>query len=123
MNLVDAIARLERAGEENSRQWQKLREAIDQSADLLAKIFPGGGYVTHLPSGYTFVHWQSKEYQLKKMDGSKELFCLTRDHKDVISMVAFSKEIHAGLLDEIRQCLENNSAFLESTTAKLTRLT
>mgnify|MGYP001610085193 CR=1 FL=1 len=116
MKLNDAVARLNRAGDNNSRAWQKLREAVDELATRLAGVLPGGGEKTSLPGGYTFAHWPSKQYRLERRDSS---VVLTKEAKDRRFLLEFCQDIHSGLLERIAGFLEDQSGFLESTTERL----
>ena len=117
MKLIDAVARLERAGESNAKMWQKLHVAIDEFATFLAGVLPGG-QATELPRGYSFQSWPSGDYQIRRCNDLK--FDLTRTCKHPDAMIYFCEDIHNGWVTELIGFLERRSQMLMKAAASLT---
>ena len=112
-NLVNVVARLDRAGDRNGKAWQKVKSAIDQLAGYLSNVLPGGGVENKLPDGYIFKHWPSKEYRLEK--GGE--VSLTREKKDVWHLLRFCEDIHLGWPVRVADFLDAQSTRLELAAA------
>jgi hypothetical protein len=114
MKLNDAVARLERAGDENSRMWVKIGEAIDELALALVKLYPQTNYRHDLPRGFKFEHFESDHYSMSwDIFGVLGTHVLTDAVKKPSNVLKFCDELKKGLLDEI-------SVIFETETNKLT---
>lgn len=116
MKINDAVARLVRAGDDNSAMWQKLHEAIDEIAKTLAKYFPGGGAMNCIAKqgdvAVWFQHWPSGEYTIN-MGIANPYSSLTRDSKGRESVLDFCRMVtRHGLLDKISKKLEEQTSEL-----------
>ena len=112
-NLVNVVARLDREGDRNGKAWEKIKITVDQLADFLSKILPGGGFENKLPDGYIFKHWPSKEYWLQKIAGPYGSFSLTRDRKGLKEILVFCEDIHIGWLNRVSDRLAQQSTRIE----------
>lgn len=126
-NVINAVKRLERAGDENSRATQKLFEAARNVADLITETVPSG---SDLPRGYYVkkirTNVGSCKFLCKEIDDGYG-YPVTRYidgmgdylHGDIHcwippqdrdTVLQFAKDIAEGLLDEIAAWLENKIA-------------
>ena len=120
MELAQSIARLMRAGDENSKIHQKLREAVDGLARHLAMILPQTSCM--LPRSYYFAWWPSGEYELGKCDDTQYkniLWKLTQNQKDRETLFVLADDIATGWLDEVSAVLELEIALLTQAITKL----
>lgn len=110
MKINDAVARLVRAGDENSAMWKKIGAAIDELGAELAKYFPGGGEQNELPRNVIFQHWPSGEYHLEFTTRSGLRGSIMRGSKKYHEFVLdFCKEVAGGWLDEVSAILEKDN--------------
>jgi len=122
MKIKTDIATLERAGSEHSAWLNKVRKSIDNLADYLIRILPD--QTTHLPDGYQFTYWPSKDYSILKQSqsGGGNLFELTRQSKNRESVLAFTREIASGFLDKLSKHLEYETGQFLSASDKIKQL-
>ena len=121
MNTIDALKRLERAGNENSKATKKLHEAAEEMALVILKKVPAD--VT-LPRDYRKVRVTSnvgEEYFLVLYRGDIEYWIdgtgsfLHGDfHAEIPAQtregsLTFAHDIATGLVDEIAELLEERS--------------
>ena len=122
MKVNDAVARLVRAGDENSAMWRNIYEAIDELAITLAKYFPGGGVINCVARegriGVWFKHWPGCEYEI--IEGLIAEKVLSKNSKPREAVLAFCKLVsQGGLLDEISCGLERQTAEVEEAWKNL----
>ena len=134
--IINAVKRLERAGSENSKATQKLREAAVTVAEFI--IQQVGRPYSILPRGYRIEEFKIKgQEQLVLIapatwhDGELESFLLFDEElhptesyhwDDYIyckrpskyTLLRFSEDIAAGLLDEIADQIKEENAALNS---------
>ena len=120
MRTENAIARLMRAGDRNSRMWKKIEESIDDLAAWLGSVLPGGAYPNALPRNYTFQHFTSGEYEFFKPSllGHSQVV-LNKANKSRDDIARFCEEIETGFLNELEQMLEKQSDELEKAAGKI----
>jgi hypothetical protein len=137
MDVINAVKRLERAGDENSKATAKLHEAARNVAALIINRVPVG---VQLPRGYRVKKVKSNvgsaefltlrgeqgeygEYDYYWIDGTGGY--LHRDFNAAIpaqtraGSLRFAKDIAEGLLNEIAEFLEQRKAESESAAAAL----
>jgi len=110
--IINAVKRLERAGSENSRATQKLKDACKQLGEFIEKQVP---HNVRLPRNY-IVKETSNSYYLVKIKNAfaygeeVEYFgnTITDPYKEPSRLLClqFAKDIAEGLLDEIAEFLE-----------------
>lgn len=118
MNITDAVAQLDRAGDRNGRAWRKNYAAVDRFAAHLSGILPGHGFVSKLPCGYTFTHWPNGRYEIRQ-EHHNLMFVLTPEEKGVVATWRFCRDVHEGLLLKIARYLDNRSERIESASLML----
>lgn len=116
-NLINALARLERAGAENSKATAKLHEAIKVIAAQIKDSVPSN---TDLPRGYQVYSSNTAYYLGKQGDfiepyGERDWIKIDWSQSRKASL-QFAKDVADGLLDEI-------AAWLEERAAKATEMT
>ena len=138
MDLISAVKRLERAGDENSKATKKLHEAAKTVAYLIEAQAPVG---VKLPHGYSVERVKSNvgsdEFLTVPHDkvnefGEREYFwidgCGRYLHGDFHAQVPgqtragslkFAKDVAEGLLDEIAEFLEKRKEESESAATVL----
>ena len=123
MKINDAVARLVRAGDRNSKAWQKINEAIDEFARWLGTILPSGGEETPLPRSYFFCHWSSGEYKLIRIRSGEQCISIcgggpAKSH-GTHDVLRFCEDVQSGFLTEVEEYLDRQSEGLESATVSL----
>ena len=145
MDIISAVKRLERAGDENSKATKKLHEAAYNVAQLIIKIVPLG---VKLPRGYKVRHiksnvgsadfltyWQptpSDKAYSERPDLEGETMWIDGQgsylHGDFNAWIPnqtragslkFAKDVAEGLLEEIAEFLEKRKAESEEATSAL----
>lgn len=140
-NIINAVKKLERYGNENSRTTEKLREAAYTVAEFI--IQQVGRPKTILPRGYRIEEFKvSGEEKLILIapatwhDGELESFLLCNEElhptesyhwDDYIyckrpskyTLLGFSEDLASGLLDEIADQIEEETAELNSAVEKI----
>lgn len=123
-SVVDALKRLERAGSENSRSTEKLREAARVVAgQVTLAVIAGDNENVMLPRLYQVIVNDNNQYVLFKMrpatdEDRWDEYC-TDEYKRVetveyhfaprAAVLNFAADIADGLLDEIAAFLEERS--------------
>lgn len=145
MDIINAVKRLERAGDENSKATKKLHQAAYDVAQLIIKIAPAG---VKLPRGYKVKHlrsnvgsadfltiWQPtarEDTYSERPDLEGETLWIDGQggylHRDFGAWVPgqtragslkFAKDVAEGLLDEIAEFLEKRQAESEQAATVL----
>jgi hypothetical protein len=134
MNIIDAVKRLERAGDENSKATQKLHEAASTVAEIIEKQAPVGVW---LPRDYKVVRIRSNVSSEVFLIGGKDPYgdgnfwvdgigrYLHNDFQCGIpsqtraGSLKFAKDVAEGLLDEIAEFLEQRKAESENAATVL----
>jgi hypothetical protein len=127
-NLINALARLERAGAENSKATKKLHEAATTIAVKIEECVPVG---VDLPRGYKVVRRCSNigadlfllDSADRYIDGTggylhRDFHCKIPPQTRVGSL-QFAKDVSEGLLDEIAAWLEERVATVEQAAKTL----
>ncbi len=123
MDIINAIKRLERAGDENSKATKKLHDAVTRVCeDLIETTCPPH---VLLPRGYMVQTNQSGAYYLTRDNGKNEMYPefvewqqIDRHHTREGSL-QFAKDVAEGLLDEIAEFLEKRKDESETATTTL----
>lgn len=129
-SIINSLMRLKRAGAENSKTTQKLKESVEEVAGMLDKIiYPLISWGRDYPK-YTFYRIIGKLYYTNAgliwdhdekadlMNINNYLLCPKEEYVRRECALSFSKAIAEGLLDEIREWVEketekNNAAILK----------
>ena len=121
MNIIDALKRLERAGAENSRTTDKLREAAVAVAEKVENLAKGMD-IFDLPRGYCVEQRQGSTY-LMSDETDMEDYCpqrfalypgsLAKPPREIV--LRFAADVAGGWLDEVAEMLETRAA--ENTEA------
>jgi hypothetical protein len=144
-SIINSLKRLERAGSENSRTTEKLREAAAEVANKIVEMVPLSlideegpkGAVVSLPRGYVIEErtgnnasfryltrdgdplWESRYLDAKEnhyQGGDFNCWIGAANRDDILR---FSKDIATGLLNEIATWLEERTKANQSATATL----
>src|SRR5262245_30430730 len=137
-NVINSVARLERAGAENSRATKKLHDAASQVADFICGRVPIN---VKLPRGYKVVRVKSNvgsaDFLVRESGDTDEFGYLVRQwidgtgsflhgdfHAEVPAQtragsLQFAKDVAEGLLDEIAAFLEKRAAESDAAASTL----
>lgn len=121
-NLIDSLKRLERAGAENSRTTEKLREAaVEVAIKIAVTVAPHDRTRVELPRGYEICAWEDEAgaaFGYLRPAESSDYFEAGAT-PSLASAQIFAADIASGLLDEIAAFLEERAAQNEQATATL----
>jgi hypothetical protein len=137
-SIINSLKRLKRAGSENSRTTQKLREAAKDAALTIIELIPRDAVDEPLPRGYQIAYRRSNiagEFYLQVpnsgYDSDARFLDIKTSHylhndfhchveaatrEDVLK---FASDIASGLLSEIAAWLEERAQANKEATAKL----
>ena len=135
-SIINALKRLDRAGDENSKATEKLKVAASEVADRIIGTVPIG---VSLPRNYTAVRCRSNvgtcEYLIKDYEGTREEWingyggymhgdfnCWIPDQTRQ-GVLQFARDVSEGLIDEIAKFLEKRKRESESGEKVLTKIT
>jgi hypothetical protein len=137
MDIINAVKRLERAGDENSKATKKLHQAAATIAELIEKTVPVG---IKLPRGYKVIRVRSNigsdvflghdfrdnmytDWPETWIDGIGRYlhndFNCNIPAQTRAGSLKFAKDIAEGLLDEIAEFLEQRKAEADQATIVL----
>ncbi len=108
MEIINSLKRLERAGAENSRTTEKLRQGAAQVADLICEVAPADLGV----KGYHIVVAPFHRF-LALGEGEKETYVSISCSGYLPpreTALAFAKDVANGLLDEIAERVEMDAS-------------
>jgi hypothetical protein len=118
--IIDSLKRLERAGSENSRATQKLREAAMDLAATIEQMAVQGDFVNvPLPRDY-IVEGGNQTYLMSRSQGVDDyagypiryaFYCGERRERPTrAAILEFSADIASGWLDELAEFIESRQA-------------
>ena len=118
--IIDSLKRLERAGAENSRMTQKLREAAKELASVVEDMAVAGDFVNaDLPRGYV-VEGGNQVYLMSRAQGEDDyagypiryaFYCGDRRERPTrAAVLQFAADVAEGWLDELAEFVEKRLA-------------
>jgi hypothetical protein len=112
--MTESVARLYRAGSENSMQTQKLREAVDRLLTWIKENLEDPN--TILPTGYMF--YPSGEF-VRKVNCTVVLKVAIGQKHGVDQLQSFAKLIADGFLEDLCERIESRAKGFETAASKL----
>lgn len=114
MSMKSDVARLERAGNQYSGYWEKLRHTLDNLAKFLMTVFPECSLaISDLPRGYSFWHDTLGDYRIEIPCSDEDSVVLMSDSKPRDAMLIFADDVANGWLNELSEYLETESSRLK----------
>ena len=127
MNVIDSLKRLERAGAENSRTTEKLRDAAAKVAEKVENLTKGLD-VAFLPRGYRIENHRGSDYlmspEIDMEDYCPQRFALypgsSMQEPTRAAILRFAEDIEGGWLDEVAELLESRAVENDEAIGSMT---